>query len=130
MSGAVKPAPNREESDVNIRGVLAFAVGLVVVGLTIHGLIWLLFVYFNGRETARSTHPYPLAVAQESRLPPEPRLQTNPRQDLQDLLAKEDEILNGYQWVDKDAGIVRIPIAEAMRLTVERGLPSRKAGAR
>jgi hypothetical protein len=29
--------------------------------------------------------------------------------------------------VDREAGTVRIPIAEAMRLTVERGLPAREA---
>jgi hypothetical protein len=30
--------------------------------------------------------------------------------------------LNGYSWINKDAGIVRIPIEQAMRLTLERGL--------
>ena len=29
-------------------------------------------------------------------------------------------MLDSYGWVDKDAGIVRIPIDDAMRLTVER----------
>ena len=32
-------------------------------------------------------------------------------------------MLDSYGWVDKDAGVVRIPIDDAMRLTVERGLP-------
>ena len=31
-------------------------------------------------------------------------------------------MLDSYGWVDKDAGVVRIPIEEAMKLTVERGL--------
>ena len=35
---------------------------------------------------------------------------------------------NGYGWVAQDQGTVRIPIAEAMRLTVERGLPVRQGG--
>ena len=68
---------------------------------------------------------YPLAAEQGVRVPPEPRLQINPRQDLKDLRAAEDEILHGYGWVDRNAGIVRIPIDDAMRLTLERGLPSR-----
>ena len=59
------------------------------------------------------------------RLPPEPRLQTNPRQDLSDLRAREDQLLNSYGWVDKNTGVVRIPIERAMQLIVERGLPTR-----
>ena len=34
--------------------------------------------------------------------------------------------LNTYGWVDKNAGVVRIPIGEAMKLTIERGLPARQ----
>ena len=52
-------------------------------------------------------------------------MQTNPRQDLIDLRAGEDAILNTYGWVDKAGGVVRIPIDEAMKPTVERGLPAR-----
>ena len=68
---------------------------------------------------------YPLAVSQGTRLPPEPRLQTNPREDLRDFRAKEDELLGSYGWVDQRGGIVRIPIGDAMKLTVQRGLPAR-----
>ena len=57
--------------------------------------------------------------------PAEPRLQTAPREDLQLLRTDEDRILSGYTWVDRNAGLVRIPIAEAMKMTVERGLPVR-----
>ena len=59
-------------------------------------------------------------------MPPEPRLQIHPREDLQDLRASEDAILNSYGWVDKNAGIVRIPIDEAMKLILQRGLPARQ----
>ena len=39
-------------------------------------------------------------------MPPEPRLQTNPKQDLRDLRAAEDKVLNSYGWVDRNRGIV------------------------
>ena len=39
-------------------------------------------------------------------------------EDLRDLRAREDEMLDSYGWVDRNAGIVRIPIDEAMRLTL------------
>lgn len=118
------PHVHHEESDVNIRSIFGFGVGLALIGALIHLLVWVLFVYFNGRE-ARATPEPPLAVGQESRMPPEPRLQVAPRQDLQDFRAREDEILNNYRWIDKNAGRVRIPIDVAMKLTVQRGLPVR-----
>jgi hypothetical protein len=117
-----------EESDVNIRAIFGFGIGLFVVAAVVHVAIYLLFLYFaRGQQTANSVRQYPLAAGQENRLPPEPRLQTNPRQDLQDLRAQEEQLLNGYSWVDRNAGVVRIPIGEAMRLTIQRGLPSRSA---
>jgi hypothetical protein len=112
-------------NSVNVRGVLLFGAGLAVTAVIIHVLVWLLFVYFSGRESAQVAPVYPLAVGEEQ-LPPEPRLQTNPREDLRVLRAHEDELLTTYGWVDKPAGVVRIPIEEAMKLVVKRGLPSRQ----
>jgi hypothetical protein len=117
---------HHETSDVNIAGIFGFGVGLLVVATIVHLLIFVLFRYFESREAARVPAEYPLARSQEDRLPPEPRLQTNPRQDLIDLRGKEDEWLGSYGWVDRNAGVVRIPIDEAMRLTLERGLPARE----
>jgi hypothetical protein len=121
-----EPAARHEESDVNVRGVLGFAAGLLVTAVLIQFMVWLLFVYFSGREAARVVPEYPLAAGEQTRLPPEPRLQTNPREDLRALRAREDAILNSYGWVDKTAGVVRIPIDQAIKLTVQRGLPVRQ----
>src|SRR5262245_5914996 len=116
---------HHEGSDVNVRGILIFGLGLFVTAAAIHVLVWLLFLYFAGREATGSAIAYPLAADQQTRVPPEPRLQTNPREDLRLLREQEDAILKSYGWVDRPAGVVRIPIEEAMRLTAERGLPSR-----
>jgi hypothetical protein len=115
-----------ETSDVDIGGIFGFAVGLSVAGVFVCVLVWLLFTLFAAREARRVTPAFPLAAGQADRLPPEPRLQTNPRQDLRDLRSAEDAVLTGYGWVDKSAGVVRIPIGEAMKLTVKRGLPARR----
>jgi hypothetical protein len=116
---------HHETSDVNIGGIFGFAFGLFMTGVAIHVVAWLLFALFAGREARRVMPEFPLAAGQESRVPPEPRLQTNPRRDLHDLRTAEDMVLTSYGWVDKNAGIARIPIREAMKLTVERGLPAR-----
>jgi hypothetical protein len=119
------PSVTHEQSDVNLRAILSFGGGLIVVAIVIHLLIFVLFRYFNGREGLKVMAEYPLAASQGDRQPPEPRLQTDPRQDMADLRAKENEQLGSYGWVDRNAGIVRIPIDAAIKLTLERGLPAR-----
>jgi hypothetical protein len=119
------PEVHHEHSDVNISAILGFGGALIVVAAVIHLLIYVLFGYFTSREQVQTTAEYPLAATQERREPPEPRLQTDPRQDLADLRAKEDDQLTSYGWVDRNAGVVRIPIDAAMKLTLERGLPAR-----
>jgi hypothetical protein len=121
---------HHEESDVNIRAIFGFGAALIVVAAVVNLLIFVLFGFFNTREGLSGPTEYPLAVAEENRLPPEPRLQTNPREEMSELRAKEDQILGTYGWVDKNAGVVRIPIAVAMKLTLERGLPARTEQAR
>lgn len=47
--------------------------------------------------------------------PPQPRLQTDPSEDLAQFQAEEEKRLNGYYWIDKKKGIVHIPIKRAMK---------------
>ena len=117
-----------EESDVNVRAIFGFGAGLTGLGLVVALVVWALFAYLT-REANQASggRAYPLAAGQGEHLPPEPRLQTTPREDLKALRSAEDELLNGYSWVDRNAGVVRIPIDQAMRLTLQRGLPSRTA---
>jgi hypothetical protein len=114
-----------EESDVNIRSIFMFAFWLAAVAGVTLVVVRLLFFYFDRREQAAGPSPFPIAVGHEMRLPPEPRLQTAPRDAMEQLRMRQEERLNRYEWVDKSAGVVRIPIAEAMKLTVQRGLPAR-----
>jgi hypothetical protein len=111
-----------EASDVGVSSVLGFGAGLVVSGLVISVLVWALFLYFSEQAARRGSTAAGLTP---HTLPPPPRLQTNPRGDLLELREAEDRVLATYGWVDRKAGVVRIPIEQAMKLTVERGLPSR-----
>jgi|SRR5581483_11908139 len=120
------PAVHHEESDANVGGLFAFAAGLTVTVAFLAFVVWVLFQFYAARAGRKTTPEYPLATQQENRLPPEPRLQTNPRQDLSDLRAQEDQILTSYGWVDRNAGVVRIPIDQAMKLVLQRGLPARQ----
>jgi hypothetical protein len=46
-----------------------------------------------------------------------------PFKDIAALRAEEQAVLESYGWVDEKAGIARIPVAEAMKIVAERGLP-------
>lgn len=117
---------HHEESDVDSRAILRFGAWLVVVMVGVYAGVWLIFGAFDRRETAGAVRDFPLAV-DRNELPPQPRLQIEPRQEYRELQRRDEALLNTYGWADREAGLVRIPIGEAMRLTVERGLPVRAA---
>jgi hypothetical protein len=52
-------------------------------------------------------------------------LQVNPTVALEEVRREEEAQLNSYGWVQREAGVVRIPIERAKELLLERGLPVR-----
>jgi hypothetical protein len=119
-------AIHHEESDANFAGIIGFGAGLVAVCAVVAVVVYGVFRYLEKQNARQGPVEYPLAITEGNRQPPEPRLQTNPREDLHDMRVKEDEVLHSYGWVDRNGGIVRIPIDDAITLTLERGLPSRQ----
>ena len=57
---------------------------------------------------------------------PSPRLEEDERGQLNGIRLKEEQTLSTYDYIDKNAGTVRIPIDRAMDLIVQRGLPVRE----
>jgi hypothetical protein len=115
-----------ETRDVSVRLLTWFALGLVISGIIIYLATAALYHLFK-RE-----HPSPFPAsridAQPRMIAPAPRLQTNAPADLEDFRAAEDATLNSYGWLDRKAGIIRIPIERAMELIAQRGLPTRGPG--
>ena len=116
-----------EESDVNVSAIIRYGIGLLVIAALVHVFLWWLQGTYSRQNERAQTQVYPLAAGQQNRLPPSPRFQQNPQQELQDLRARQKAMLEGYGWVSKDAGIARIPIEDAMKMVVERGVPVREA---
>jgi hypothetical protein len=131
-----------EKSDVSVRGVATFVAALTVATIVISiGMIFL-FRYFNAQEE-RVPPAGPMALKQNERLPPEPRLQAAPGFEvkLQDghterleLKAPQTEyrVLRD-QWEktlrgelkDPSGNPVAIPIDQAMKQVVSgAGLPT------
>ena len=116
-----------EESDVDVGAILRYGVGLVVIAAVVHLFLWWLLGVYERQNERAQTQVYPMAVGQQNRMPPSPRFQENPQEELQALRAKQKALLEGYGWVNKEAGIARIPIEDAMKLVIEKGLPTREA---
>ena len=90
VSHVANPDIAHERSDVNVRAIMWFILGLLISGIAIHLVIGGLYKYLDARETKLEAPPVSLVAPQGERLPPEPRLQTKPQQDLKQLRAEED----------------------------------------
>jgi hypothetical protein len=114
--------PGHETRDANPRALAYFAGGLfVILALILLFTRWLFF-YLSVQQPLG---PPPTPFESARSLPPEPRLQVAPAEDLESYLQAQRETLNSYGWVNRETGIVRIPIDRAMELLLERGLPAR-----
>lgn len=116
-----------ELSDLKPRTIAIFGLALsVVVAACLIVAAWM-FDFFAARRAEEDRPPSPLARAES---PAGALLQVNAPSDLARLRAEEDATLSTYGWVDREAGIVRIPIDQAMRLLVERSAKPPTAKAR
>jgi hypothetical protein len=118
------PEVERERTDVDTRAILRFGAGILGGLVATFLLLFGLFAYFNVREARVGRGPARLVKPEQ--LPPEPTLEISPRANLAELRAAENQALETYGWVDKERGVVRIPIERAMEIIAERGLPARK----
>lgn len=111
-----------EARDVNAKVIAWVVLGIFLsMALILISVKWT-YGYFT-RSEFRGEQPVTL-VRQTRMATPGPLLQVNPTADLQQLRESEERLLNSYGWVDQKKGLVRIPIEEAMRLAVEKGLPA------
>ncbi|WP_428305952.1 hypothetical protein [Lacipirellula sp.] len=112
-----------EDSDVSISSLGMFlgalAITMVVTGAVVVGL----FDLFLDQAEEADISPSPLAESGEPPAPPGPLLQVAERLDLRLYRASQEKQIHETAWVDRDRGIVRIPIERAIEITAERGLP-------
>jgi hypothetical protein len=114
-----------EKSDASPRGLAHFALTIAaILAATCLSLIWL-FKHYEKAENPGSFVAAPFSGTRP--LPPPPRIQPNPAVDMQSYSQSQQSLLNSYGWIDRQNGIVRLPVDRAMELLLERGLPTRAA---
>ncbi len=116
------PSPKHELRDVNARATAWTGVGLYAAMLLVFLIVWAAFHLFAHRQSQSAPPPSPWFGLHPQ--PPEPRLTATPARDLAAFRAMEDQRLNHYAWVDRQAGVVRIPIERAMQRMAERNRAS------
>lgn len=113
-----------ETSDANVRGIVYTGTGLAVV-IVLAGLIgYALFEFLVRHPLTGFTSPMSDSGAQ--RFPPAPRIEDRPAAELENLRKQDEQNLTTYGWVDKNSGVVRIPVDRAIELQLQRGFPTRK----
>jgi hypothetical protein len=120
-------AAGHETADAEPGLLLRFALVLAIITAVCALIVVGLYDYLDKREIREKAGRYPLAVGVPAVLPPPPRLQNSPFTDLKALHKDEARYLDHYAWVDKNAGVVRIPVERAIDILASRGLPHREA---
>ena len=121
------PPVTHETSDVSIGGIVKFGIGLAAAAILVHVAIFGYFRALEAHDRKQNEPVSPLVSASLRRTPPEPRLEPDPLAPRLRMRAREDAVLMTYGWVDRSAGVARIPIERAMELLAEKGLPPAKA---
>jgi hypothetical protein len=116
------PELRYEQTDVRPGAIVRFGIGLVIVIAVASVALLGLFRAFAKQQQRHDPAPPPIARPM-GEMPPVPRLQVTPLQDLEQVRAQEEKELNSYGWVDPRAGIVHIKIDDAIRILAARGLP-------
>ncbi len=115
-----------EQKDVDVLGlgmIAALLLVAIVVCLLVSGGV---LHFFNRTRAAEESSRPP--VAEGVRKFPPPALIKQPGKESRDAQAREQAELNSYRWVDRPAGMVRIPVERAMQIIVVQGLPEVGAG--
>jgi hypothetical protein len=118
--------PGYETRDASIPALLKFAFWMALTLIVTLVGMKLTFNHFKKIEPMGPTAS-PMVSDTYRMLPPSPRLQAHPRQELKDYCAAQEQEVDTYGWVDQPSGVTRIPIDRAIALTLERGLPARPA---
>jgi hypothetical protein len=122
-----------ETRDVQVRTIYWYLI-VLAISVAASFLICVFILRFTAHFVQESDAPMMPARAamgpEYHTMPPEPRLQgvpgheTDPQQDRRDKVQSDTDANEKYGWVDQSAGIAQIPVKEAMKIIVQKGMPA------
>ncbi|HET6929658.1 MAG TPA: hypothetical protein VFI45_05005 [Candidatus Acidoferrum sp.] len=123
-----------EATDVRSSPIFKF---LIYMGITVILSFFLSLGIYRGLKSYWNNSyetPAPMRGV-DPYFPPEPRMQgmpghlTDPQLDMRTKVESDNKANNELGWADKNAGIAQIPVKDAMKIIVEKGLPAISAPA-
>ncbi len=138
------PEVTYDRTDLSARSIISFLVWLAVSIVVAGFVLWGLYAYLDNFNLQRQRGVSPISTLTPPSLAPapagpletgpatnpqrfpEPRLQPDPVADLNKFRVREEQLLNSYGYVDEKAGVIHIPIEEAMQKLAQQGLPVRQ----
>ena len=127
-----------ERQDLGSRSIFGFLVSLAIFGVVTYYVVWGMFHFLDAYNRKHQAPVSPMAHSEpdtRNASPatiqkfPEPRLEDDERTQLNGFRLAEEQKLNSSGWVDQNAGVVHIPIEQAMKQIAQQGLPTTpKAG--
>jgi hypothetical protein len=133
------PEVSFEPEDLEARPIITALIGLGLACIAIYFVVLWMYTFLDRYQATHQSGESPLVVVQQDTRHvtteeienfPQPRLETDERGQLDGVRTKEEDTLNSYGWVDESAGVVHIPIRQAMQMLVAQGLPMRPSAAK
>lgn len=125
-------ARKHEAGDPRLQRVWIAAGGVVLMMACCFAVSGLLMICFAHQRRMQAMQPLGIISAPDLKPLdrfPRPNLEIDDgHAQMASLRARQIEELNGYGWIDRSNGVVRIPIARAVELILQRGLPARTNG--
>lgn len=122
MDHAAHHNPNgagHETSEVSVRTIVVSLI-VLLIGAIFACLITVgIFQYFHSTNKVAQ-----IEKETKQQIPPEPRVEEHPWEQIVNIRARENHVLSSYAWVDQKNGVVRIPIDKAIDKLAQQGLPS------
>lgn len=133
-----------EENEIQLKGIISFAVGLLLLIIVTFALIWALLNVMG--DYFKSDEVNPMAMSDKERLPPEPRLQAAPgfgvdsergrvnlelripQAEYRELRKQWDDLLENGRKDPKTGMVSVMPIEEAKKKFLEQNVKA-KSGA-
>jgi hypothetical protein len=139
---------NHEPTDISLEGIGKLTIGFVIILLVVSAAMYGAYRTLDRRAIAADAVPSkldkgygradvagaplmnaPNALEAGGRLPAGPKMLTNEPAWLHDVRAEQIAEATTYGWVNKETGVVHVPIERAKQLILEAGLPATAAPA-
>jgi hypothetical protein len=123
-----------EPRDVKVKTIVWYLISLAIATIIAFGASEYILRGMNKMVAASDAPEMPMRkmMTNEEKMdamyPPEPRLQgvpgheTDPQTDLREKVNADTQANEELRWIDQNAGIAQIPVSEAMKLIVEKGV--------